>query len=381
MSKLRELIEELKENKIETAKIRDKEGLINALSLLEQMIGHKNLKESVTKQVRYLIQMLSDEEHQQQVMLNTVIYGPPGIGKTTIGVYLSKIWSCLGYLRSPSISMSLSKFVPASTMEERMEIITYLVMGIYFAGALLVFIGKKIFQSYGMKLLALYCVLILGFIAALLFYLYQKLLAPKPVKIKPQKMVYDTIRIVSRSDFVSEYLGQTAIKTNNLLRENIGKVLLIDEAYSLYEGRNDMYGMEALTALNKFLSEHPRDIIVIFAGYKELMQETIFKVQPGLSRRCMWVFECTPYTPEELFLIFKQQVTGSGWSLLKSDEDKILELIRDNYDTFKSFGGDTERLCNFSKIEHCDKKKENYILDESDVRRGIRKLKNNHAIH
>lgn len=376
MSKLTELIEDIEEGKIETRNIKDVKGLLSSLNELNNMIGHKKIKDSISKQVRYLIQMLNDPYRQQEVMLNTVLYGPPGIGKTTIGIYLSKIWNCLGYLKQPNIISTINKLIPTSSIEERVEMITYVLIGFYTLSSVLIIIGKKIFNKFGVKAVIVYTITIVAVALIILFSLYRYLFDNKIVlKIKD----HDVFRIVSRSEFVSEYLGQTAIKTLNLLKENMGKVLFIDEAYSLYEGKDDPYGMEALTTLNKFLSEHPRDIIVIFAGYKDMMKNTIFKVQQGLERRCMWVFDCEPYTPDELFEIFKKQLTGSGWKIKESDKDAILKLFRENYEYFSSFGGDTEKLCNFAKIEHCDKKKENFLIDESDVKRGLIRLKNNRA--
>ena len=161
----------------------------------------------------------------------------------------------------------------------------------------------------------------------------------------------DLIKVVSRADFVAEYLGQSAPKTKALLYANLGKVLFIDEAYSLYNGERDQFGMEALTTLDLFMSEHPDSIAVIFAGYKDLMKYGIFRVQPGLPRRCMWHFECARYTGNELCDIFFRQAYQDGWAIRESDRYNIRQLISDNADIFKSYGGDTERLLFFSKLE------------------------------
>ncbi len=161
----------------------------------------------------------------------------------------------------------------------------------------------------------------------------------------------DLIRVVSRQDFVAEYLGQTATKTKALLYANLGKVLFIDEAYSLYNGERDQFGIEALTTLNLFMSENPDGIAVIFAGYKELMKYGVFRVQPGLPRRFMWHFECTGYDGEQLADIFYRQVYQDGWGIRKSDYQAIRKLMCDNSDMFKSYGGDTERLLFYSQLE------------------------------
>ena len=169
---------------------------------------------------------------------------------------------------------------------------------------------------------------------------------------------FGLIRIVSREDFVAGFLGQTAIKTERLLRDSLGKVLFIDEAYSLVHDDKDSYGKEALTCLNLFMSQHSSEIIVIFAGYKELMQETIFKYQPGLRRRCSWNFEIKGYTENGLAKIFEKQLNKSGWIL---DEDvNLVEFFKENLDDFPSFGGDTLRLSFYCKICYA-----NVIFDEN----------------
>jgi DNA polymerase III delta prime subunit len=381
-NKLEKLISDLKSRKIDVSKVKNPEKLLQSLKDLNSMIGHKKIKDSIAEQTRFLIGMLGKPE-QQDFMLNTVIYGPPGIGKTTIGIHLSRIWNSLGYLKNPkaqisipSITQMLSGGNPSNDIE-RVEILTYFLLGSYIVGSIVYLSGKKVFEKYGFKYLFVFSVIVLALVLALSLYVYNYMKTSETKVVTQQIVSPDPIRIVSRADFVSEYLGQTAIKTNNLLKESIGKVLFIDEAYSLYEGREDPYGAEALTALNKFLSEHPKEIIVIFAGYEEAMKRTIFKIQQGLSRRCMWVFNCEPYTSEELFLIFKQQIERSGWKI--KDEESVKKLFEENYQIFKNYGGDTERLCNFSKIKHFDNNKKGYVLDFEDIQKGIMKLSDNHT--
>ncbi|GAG02572.1 unnamed protein product, partial [marine sediment metagenome] len=159
------------------------------------------------------------------------------------------------------------------------------------------------------------------------------------------------IKVVSRKDFVAEYLGQTAIKTKKLLNANIGKVLFIDEAYSLYQNGSmggDMYGSEALTTLNLFMSENPNKIVVIFAGYEGLMKNGIFKSQPGLPRRCMWHFQCDGYNGNQLGDIFLLQLKKKDWRV--NDVVGIKKMIIDNSSLFPSHGGDTERLIFYSQL-------------------------------
>ena len=99
------------------------------------------------------------------------------------------------------------------------------------------------------------------------------------------------------------------------------------------------------------LSENPDKIVVIFAGYKDQMNSSIFAAQPGLKRRCMWQFECEEYSGEELAEIFFIQAKDDGWNITDSDKIKIKRLIMRNESVFTSFGGDTQRLLYLSSLE------------------------------
>jgi hypothetical protein len=75
------------------------------------------------------------------------------------------------------------------------------------------------------------------------------------------------VRIVQRADLVAEYVGQTAPKTRKVLDECLYGVLIIDEAYSLYNGERDTFGEECITVINQYMSEHAGEIIIILIGY------------------------------------------------------------------------------------------------------------------
>lgn len=166
------------------------------------------------------------------------------------------------------------------------------------------------------------------------------------VNLEPKS--FDMIRIVGREDFVGGYLGQTALKTEKLLKDSLGKVLFIDEAYGLVNDEKDSYGREALTVLNRFMSEHSHELVVIFAGYKDMMEKTIFHFQPGLKRRCSWSFDIEGYTEKGLSEIFLTQLTERGWKL--SPEVDIKDFFLRHKDQFTAYGGDTLRLAFYCKI-------------------------------
>ena len=164
----------------------------------------------------------------------------------------------------------------------------------------------------------------------------------------PQDKNSDIIRIVSREDFCGQFVGHSAPKTLKLLQDNIGKVLFIDEAYSLINDEKDSYGHECLATLNRFMSENGDKIIIIFAGYKDLMEQTIFKAQPGLKRRCTWNFEIKEYSEVGLSEIFKKQLRETGWSV--QEEVDLVEFFKENKNSFPYQGGSTLSLSFYCKI-------------------------------
>jgi hypothetical protein len=159
--------------------------------------------------------------------------------------------------------------------------------------------------------------------------------------------------VASREDLIAEYLGQTAPKTKKVLESALGGVLFIDEAYSLCcldNGSKDKYGEECLTTINEFMSLHSDEIIIIFAGYKDKLLNSIFKVQPGLQRRCTWFFEIQDYTVSGLVKILKLQLDKDSW-ILDSNID-IEKILNNNKEVVKFGGGGTEKLAFFLKLEY-----------------------------
>jgi hypothetical protein len=140
---------------------------------------------------------------------------------------------------------------------------------------------------------------------------------PEYIEEEPPKDEDLPFKIITRENLVAKYVGQTAPLTMETLNSCLGHVVLIDEAYLLYHNQNsgDSFGMEALTLINEFMSKHAGEIIIIFAGYKDLMKETIFKAQPGLQRRCGWTFEINAYSPSELAEIFTRQLARDNWEI------------------------------------------------------------------
>jgi SpoVK/Ycf46/Vps4 family AAA+-type ATPase len=117
-----------------------------------------------------------------------------------------------------------------------------------------------------------------------------------------------------RSDLVGEYLGATAIKTNELIDSAIGGVLFIDEAYSLVnegDGQNDRFGNEAVQALLKRAEDDRDRLVIILAGYERQM-EVFLASNPGLTSRFAIRVKFSGYTPAELLQLADLTVARRG---------------------------------------------------------------------
>ncbi len=127
---------------------------------------------------------------------------------------------------------------------------------------------------------------------------------------------------VDRSGLVAGYVGQTAIKTASVIEKAKGGVLFIDEAYSLSSGKaeND-FGLEAIETLLKAMEDNRDDLIVIVAGYTDLMEEFI-NSNPGLSSRFNRYLYFDDYTVDEMLRIFELQCEKNCYVLEGAKEEK-----------------------------------------------------------
>lgn len=126
-----------------------------------------------------------------------------------------------------------------------------------------------------------------------------------------------------RAALVGGYLGQTAIKTNELIDKSLGGILFIDEAYSLSSNSSsDQFGEEAINTLLKRMEDERDDLIVITAGYKEEMKGFI-NSNPGLRSRFSKYIQFDDYSAEELAMIFAQLLKKSGHTLSPECKDRL----------------------------------------------------------
>merc|ERR1712137_669616 len=132
---------------------------------------------------------------------------------------------------------------------------------------------------------------------------------------------------VTRDDLVGQYIGHTAPKTKEVLKQAMGGVLFIDEAYYLYKPDNERdYGAEAIEILLQVMENQREDLVVIFAGYKEPM-ESFYESNPGLSSRVANHIDFPDYTAEELLQIARLLLEEQQYRLTSGAEAALLEYV------------------------------------------------------
>ena len=130
---------------------------------------------------------------------------------------------------------------------------------------------------------------------------------------------------VTRSDLVAGYQGQTAIKTEQVVKSAIGGTLFIDEAYTLSRGSND-YGQEAIDTLMKMIEDHRGEFITIIAGYTNEMK-TFLDSNSGIKSRFAYTFNFQDYSPRELLTITAEIAETNGYSM----DEGALQVLMDLY--------------------------------------------------
>lgn len=117
------------------------------------------------------------------------------------------------------------------------------------------------------------------------------------------------------------------MKTKEVLESALGGVLFIDEAYSLSQGSENDFGMEAVDEILKFMEDHRKDIVIILAGYTKEMGD-FMEMNSGLVSRIPHTFDFEDYTPDEIVQIGLLGLHGAGYQV---DEAYYGEVVKNNY--------------------------------------------------
>ena len=136
---------------------------------------------------------------------------------------------------------------------------------------------------------------------------------------------------VDRSGLVAGYVGQTALKTQEVIQSALGGVLFIDEAYSLSSGGENDFGREAIETLLKAMEDHRDDLVVIVAGYTGPMEKFIHS-NPGLESRFNRYFFFPDYDGNQLTEIFRIQCKKNSYTLTPEADEAALKMFTRLYE-------------------------------------------------
>jgi stage V sporulation protein K len=228
-------------------------GMIKELINLSEMEGLVNIKQNIVDNLLYF--MKNGKEVLDRNLLNIAIYGPPGVGKTTLAGHIAKLYRKVGILNNDKI-----------------------------------------------------------------------------IKAK-------------RSDLIGQYLGETSLKTQKVIDNIEGGILLIDEVYSLghSEGR-DSYSKECLDVLTHNLGEKPTKFICIVAGYEEDIEECFFSINRGLKRRFPFVYRIDKCNTPIITKFTVNLLKKKGWKIEENGEKILREFIEKNNSNFSCNMGDAENI-------------------------------------
>lgn len=182
---------------------------------------------------------------------------------------------------------------------------------------------------------------------------------------------------VDRSGLVAGYVGQTALKTAKAVERALGGVLFIDEAYALRGSGDNDFGQEAIDTVLKAMEDHRDDLVVIVAGYDELMEEFIHS-NPGLESRFNRFLHFADYSTQELVEIFRGLCKKGCYTLDDEAEALVRRLILQENRSSSAFGNargvrnifEKVLVCQANRLasmEHADRQTLMAILPE-DVR-------------
>ena len=183
---------------------------------------------------------------------------------------------------------------------------------------------------------------------------------------------------VTRSDLIAGYLGQTALKTQDVIKEALGGVLFIDEAYALGNSeKKDSFAKECIDTLCEALSDHKDNLMVIVAGYETELNACFFSYNPGLKSRFPWIFKTDKYEHHELKDIFIKKILDINWYI---DNDIDSHFFERNQDYFPSYGRDIEIFLLKTKIAHsrrvfCESMENKKIINNDDLVNGFELFK------
>jgi SpoVK/Ycf46/Vps4 family AAA+-type ATPase len=153
----------------------------------------------------------------------------------------------------------------------------------------------------------------------------------------------------ARSDLVGQYLGQTAIKTNEVIEQAKGGILFIDEVYALgHVNKGDSFAKECIDTIIQHMTDKPGAFILMVAGYREEVETCFLDQNKGLKRRFTIDLRLDGYDGEELARIFQLHCKNDNWAL--ESPRRVADFIAKHAKDFLFFAGDMKTLLHRAKF-------------------------------
>lgn len=307
---------------------------------MNNFIGNVYIKEEITNIFKTIIFEYNVNKTKPCMgMCNIMISGDPGVGKTTLAVHISRLLYYYGFsnffstkdkLELSEISLDsinkLKKNILLHNMSEKINNISKSLE-----------LTSQNAQIRSIKSEMLNLKEDYDELKKLESTLNISLKEKSTINNVNRKKSDDIISIFTPADFIAGYVGQTTLKTRELLEKNRNKIIIIDEAYGFATSENNWFGKEALIEINTYMSEYPNEYLFIFCGYKDLLTKNILELQPGIDRRIKYKFNLEKYNINELIDIFIYKSKNLG--NLPCREDLLVVFQNIN---FKNNAGDIE---------------------------------------
>ena len=386
---IKEFIADFDQNQKLRSYFAKPEVLKESLTHLDEMIGMRQIKVQVIKQIKTFIASKARGIYKDNDRKHCLLLGPPGCGKTTVCRILCKIWIGMGFIGHQENRSKIKGFDKLQDeiirrqkkelkgLKDKIEAATRCVVNVSKVanvckrslGVLLKNKNTIPGPDYNMlykNLSGASSVLEQSSAIA------NKLMANKTrenysmsVEAEMESTAKDPelpFYVYNRNDVVSRYVGDTSHRTTKAMNDALDGVAYFDEAYNLCNdsmGMSDTYGRDALTIINQYMDTHSDKLIVVFSGYKNDIYNNLFKVQQGLESRFTMKIEIEAYTSDDLTSIYIKELKVAN--IVMPDTPQLRALIRENYSIFKYFGRDMNTLAMYTKNVLADSSYDNLL--------------------
>jgi len=371
--------------------IRNYTQFINVLENINSLIGFDDFKISLVNKIKsFVVHYTLYGTPSNREKLHTLIYGPPGTGKTHMGRLLAEFWTVSGCLKPkkeeppslfsggkipPLLFFIANDFVSDNSKNAQVTLINQIRKK---CNSVITNENDK--KYVGNKLQKLKTLLrkdgdsksesksdksesntLASFLSLppksnkLITHdedTNESILTPKEfnnMDIDKDEKVPVNFAVLTRGDLIGQYAGHTTDRVRKIFDKYDGGALLLDEVYELCSSEDDKFGREIITEIISYMTNYPDRIVFIFAGYKDQINNTIMKIQPGLARRFNWKIDVVPPSHDKMFEILKLQLANHKLTLSSDINEHVLNTIEKNILYFPNYGGDTERLSDMIK--------------------------------